>query len=97
MRSITCWTLSRYAHWVVANGQDPHSPGQLQFDLVIEVRFRALLFNLLSWPAPSLLGGSLPCRITACIAAASLACDAGVFVSYSRDPPSPPAACGQGG
>lgn len=38
VRSITCWTLSRYAHWVVANGQDPHSPGQLQFDLVIEVR-----------------------------------------------------------
>ena len=37
VRSITCWTLSRYAHWVVANGQDPHSLGQLQFDLVIEV------------------------------------------------------------
>ncbi len=46
MRSITCWTLSRYAHWVVANGQDPHSPGQLQFDLVIEVRFRALFSQL---------------------------------------------------
>ena len=37
VRSITCWTLSRYSHWVVQNGQEPHSPGQLQFDLVIEV------------------------------------------------------------
>mmetsp|Transcript_18691 Transcript_18691/g.56506 ORF Transcript_18691/g.56506 Transcript_18691/m.56506 type:complete len:924 (-) Transcript_18691:2081-4852(-) len=36
VRSITCWTLSRYSHWVVQNGQESHSPGQLQFDLVIE-------------------------------------------------------------
>lgn len=36
VRSITCWTLSRYSHWVVQNGQDPHSPGQVQLDLVFE-------------------------------------------------------------
>lgn len=46
VRSITCWTLSRYAHWVVANGQDPHSLGQLQFDLVIEVNRACLMLSI---------------------------------------------------
>ena len=24
VRSITCWTLSRYAHWVVGQGQEKY-------------------------------------------------------------------------
>lgn len=36
VRSITCWTLSRYSHYVIQNGQEPHTPGQVQLDLVIE-------------------------------------------------------------
>lgn len=56
VRSITCWTLSRYSHWVVQNGQESHSPGQLQFDLVIEVPLppspRAAPVSTTSTPPP---------------------------------------------
>lgn len=46
VRSITCWTLSRYSSWLVEGGKQPNSPGQLQFDLVITVRLNtALLLN----------------------------------------------------
>ncbi len=39
IRSITCWTLSRYCHWVV---QQPHE--QFFKPLMNEVRFRSLPF-----------------------------------------------------
>ena len=38
VRSITCWTLSRFSRWLVADGKQPHSDGQMQLDLVITVR-----------------------------------------------------------
>ena len=38
VRSISCWTLSRYSSWLVEGGKQPNSPGQLQLDLVITVR-----------------------------------------------------------
>lgn len=44
VRSITCWTLSRYSSWLVEGGKVPNSPGQLQFDLVITVRSNQLYF-----------------------------------------------------
>jgi len=43
VRSITCWTLSRYSRWLVADGKQPHSDGQMQLDLVITVRPTALI------------------------------------------------------
>ncbi len=36
VRSISCWALSRYAHWIVQAGREP--AGQQQFDIVIAVR-----------------------------------------------------------
>lgn len=38
VRSITCWALSRYSHWVVQAGAELTGPGQQQFDTVIAVR-----------------------------------------------------------
>lgn len=38
VRSITCWALSRYSHWVVQAGAEHNGPGQQQFDTVIAVR-----------------------------------------------------------
>lgn len=38
VRSITCWALSRYSHWVVQAGAELNGPGQQQFDTVIAVR-----------------------------------------------------------
>ncbi|CAL8464616.1 g4151 [Coccomyxa elongata] len=35
VRSITCWALSRYSHWVVQAGAELTGPGQQQFDTVI--------------------------------------------------------------
>ena len=38
VRSITCWALSRYSHWVVQAGAEVNSPGEQLFDTVIAVR-----------------------------------------------------------
>lgn len=43
VRSITCWALSRYSHWIVqAGAEQPNGPGQQQFDTVIAVRPHAV-------------------------------------------------------
>jgi hypothetical protein len=37
VRSITCWALSRYSHWIVQASAELNGPGQQQFDTVIAV------------------------------------------------------------
>jgi transportin-1 len=37
VRSITCWALSRYSHWLVQSAAEPNSPGQAQLDSVFTV------------------------------------------------------------
>ena len=50
VRSITCWALSRYSHWIVqAGAEQPNGPGQQQFDTVIAVRIH--LLSLQPWTA----------------------------------------------
>ena len=43
VRSITCWTLSRYSHWVVTQvGENPEKPEHPQVPI--------LIFSLNRWP-----------------------------------------------
>ena len=38
MRSITCWALSRYAHWIVQAAAEGAPAGQQRLNVVIAVR-----------------------------------------------------------
>ncbi len=64
VRSITCWALSRYSHWVVQAGAEHNGPGQQQFDTVIAVR-RSYFSFFSRLPPP----GGL-CAFCQCMAAA---------------------------
>ncbi len=38
VRSITCWALSRYAHWIVQAAAEGAPAGQQRLNVVIAVR-----------------------------------------------------------
>ena len=43
VRSISCWALSRYSHWIAQAAGQPQLPAaQQQFDAVLQVRCRPL-------------------------------------------------------
>lgn len=50
VRSITCWGLSRYSHWIVERGLDPGTPGQVQLDTVMKVRNAPAQQNIFTEP-----------------------------------------------